>query len=61
MDMRKTLIAISMTMPIHGAGAAEKVTERTWKLSAGEKSPPATLADMQWLTGHWIGEALGAK
>lgn len=43
------------------AGAAEKVTERTHKLSPGEKSPPATLADMKWLAGHWVGEAFGGK
>lgn len=43
------------------SGAAENVTERTWKLSAGEKSPPATLADMSWLAGHWVGEAFGGK
>jgi hypothetical protein len=43
------------------AGAAEKVTEHTWKLAPGEKSPPATLADMKWLTGHWKGEALGGN
>ena len=43
------------------SSAADKVTERTWKLSAGEKSPAATLVDMSWLTGHWVGEALGGK
>jgi hypothetical protein len=55
------MFAIVMTMLASVAGAAEKVTERTWKLAAGEKSPPATLEDMTWLTGHWVGEAFGGR
>lgn len=54
------LIAICLCLTVP-AVAAEKVTERTWKLSAGEKSPPATLADMSFLTGRWVGEAFGGN
>jgi uncharacterized protein DUF6265 len=43
------------------AHAAEKISEHTWKMTPGEKSPPATLADMRWLAGHWVGEAFGGK
>lgn len=39
--------------------AQEKLTERTFKLKSGAKSPPATIAEMAWLAGHWAGSALG--
>ena len=59
--MWKVLIVMIVGLCATCAEAADKVSERTWKLSAGEKSPPATLADMKWLTGHWVGEAFGGK
>lgn len=40
---------------------AEKMTEHTVGLSPGEKSPPASIADMRWLAGHWEGEAFGGR
>jgi hypothetical protein len=39
--------------------AQDKLTEHTFQLGPGARSPAATLADMRWLAGHWTGEALG--
>ncbi len=39
--------------------AQERLTEHTFKLKPGEKSPPATIADMAWLAGAWTGAGLG--
>jgi Domain of unknown function (DUF6265) len=39
----------------------EKMTEHTLKLRPGAKSPEATLADMAWLAGRWVGTALGGE
>jgi hypothetical protein len=39
------------------AHAAE--APQTRQLAAGAKSPPATIADIAWLQGHWVGQALG--
>jgi hypothetical protein len=48
-------------LSMSAAGAAERLTEHTWKLEAGEKPPAASIEDMRWLTGHWKGEAFGGK
>lgn len=29
------------------------------RLQEGEASPPATLEDLRWLVGHWVGTGLG--
>jgi uncharacterized protein DUF6265 len=49
-----TVLALSLTI-----FAQERLTERTLKLSPGNQSPPATIADMAWLAGNWTCEALG--
>lgn len=33
----------------------------TLELSEGVESPPATLADIDWIAGHWTGSALGGQ
>ena len=34
---------------------------RTRQLAPGAQSPPATIADISWLQGHWTGKALGGE
>jgi hypothetical protein len=60
MRERATLgLAICCLMVASLAVAQEKLTERTFKLAAGDNSPPATLDAMRWLAGRWVGKALG--
>jgi hypothetical protein len=41
------------------AGAAEPYTEHTFRLADGEAAPAATLEDVSWLVGDWLGTAFG--
>lgn len=54
---------LSSLLLILGSGlfcaAQDRLTENTFKLRPGQQSPPATIADMAWLAGHWKGEAFG--
>jgi hypothetical protein len=36
-----------------------KSTENTLKLADGQTAGKATLADMDWIAGYWVGEGLG--
>jgi hypothetical protein len=56
---RRLLLAFCGVLLAVPASAKQNVTGRTFKLGPGEKSPPAKVADMAWLAGHWTGEALG--
>ncbi len=40
--------------------AQSPLTGKTRSLTAGAASPPASLADVGWLAGRWVGEGLGA-
>jgi hypothetical protein len=33
--------------------------QNTMRLEEGELSPPATISQIEWMTGHWKGEAFG--
>jgi hypothetical protein len=39
--------------------AQSKLSENTFTLDEGSKSPPASLNSISWLEGHWRGEAFG--
>jgi hypothetical protein len=41
------------------AVAAEPFTEHTFRLADGEAAPAATLEDVGWLVGDWVGTAFG--
>src|SRR5262245_38795369 len=43
------------------ASAADKLTENTLRLSAGEKSAPAKITDMAWYAGRWTGTGFGGE
>jgi hypothetical protein len=54
-----TFLVATCGFCLGSAAAQEKQTENTFKLSAGADSPPADLSAMEWLAGHWVGNALG--
>jgi hypothetical protein len=58
---RGLAVALSLACVAASMQGQEKMTERTLKLGPGAKSPPATLADMAWLAGRWVGPALGGE
>jgi hypothetical protein len=39
--------------------AQSQYLEHTYKLDDAANSPPATLAEVEWLVGSWVGEAFG--
>jgi hypothetical protein len=59
MARRLIPFALIAAMSVVPASAQEKLTERTFRLKAGTKPPPAAITDMAWLAGRWVGEALG--
>lgn len=57
---RVAVLAVLCVASIVGQGyAQEKLTEHTFTRSDGAPGPRAQVEDMNWLAGHWVGEALG--
>lgn len=50
------LLAASTTL-----SAQTPLSWHTVKLDDPAKRPPAKLADLDWLTGHWVGTGFGAR
>jgi hypothetical protein len=49
-------------VPLFLVGPAQGVAEvKVLKLEEGAQSPPAKIADVAFIAGHWQGEALGGK
>lgn len=60
--IRRSASALIVTLALLFSAAApaqQRVTENTFALDAGARSPPATLAEMSWLAGRWTGTAFG--
>ena len=61
MATRVPLILCAMFLVLgYLAHAQEAQTEHTFKRGAAA-APRATLSDMQWLEGRWVGAAFGGK
>jgi hypothetical protein len=60
---RSAVIALAVIWTCSAASGQgqEKMTEHTLKLGAGAKSPHATVSDVAWLAGHWVGPGLGGE
>ena len=61
--MRPFLIILALTLPAFSASAQQpvSVTQHTLRLAPGQLSPPATIADVAFLSGHWTGDGLGGR
>ena len=57
--MRKLSIIVLMAMCSVQARAQSMLTENTLKLDSPENMPEASVEEMAWLTGNWVGEAFG--
>ena len=49
-----SIVLLVLACQLHAADAPQ-----TRQLAANAKSPPAKIADIAWLQGHWVGKALG--
>ena len=55
-----TALLLGVVLSSHLALAQQKNTQHTYQLN-GADSPAATLNDVSWLVGNWIGEAFGSQ
>lgn len=59
--IRRLVLALLLSYLGMSVQAQQNITPHTFKLAAGTKPPPATLADMAWLAGQWVGPAFGGE
>lgn len=63
MNSRTTVLAcgvLSLLLSLQTSAQSNR-TENTYRLDDPDNRPPATLADVAWLTGSWEGEAFGSR
>ena len=58
--MKNLLFVLFVMAALVGSSTAQvKNTENTLKLEEGQTGEKATIADIEWLAGNWIGTGLG--
>ena len=59
--LRRSLFGLAFALLALPVSAQQPValTQHTFRLAPGQASPPATIADVAFLVGHWTGEGLG--
>jgi hypothetical protein len=55
----RILPALVLLLIASNSQAEEATTANTLRLSPDQKSPAATIADMEWYAGRWTGSGLG--
>jgi Domain of unknown function (DUF6265) len=55
----RILPALVLLLIASNSQAEEAMTANTLRLSPDQKSPAATIADMEWYAGRWTGSGLG--
>jgi hypothetical protein len=55
----RILPALVLLLIASNSQAQEAMTANTLRLSPDQKSPAATIADMEWYAGRWTGAGLG--
>lgn len=55
----RILPALVLLLIASNGQAEEAMTANTLRLSPDQKSPAATIADMEWYAGRWTGSGLG--
>ena len=55
----RILPALVLLLIASNSRAEEAITANTLRLSPDQKSPAATIADMEWYAGRWTGAGLG--
>lgn len=58
---RGFVLAVVLVCAAASVSGQEKMTEHTLKLGTDAKLPHATMSDVEWLAGHWVGPALGGE